>query len=94
MIAKQAARASVPRYAAALQNRNAIRREGLDRVVADEDDAHGALARQPPHERAQGGARRRVEHGRDLIEHEVARMHREDARERDALLLAAGKGRG
>ena len=94
LIDQQPAWSSIPHDAPAFQHRNAIHREGLDRVVADEHDAHGALRRETRDEGPQGGARCRVEHGGDLIEHEVARMHREDARERDALLLAAGKGRG
>ena len=74
-----------------MHDHHALCLHGLVHVVRDEDDRDAVFLVELAHNGHDLAPPLRVEHGGGLIEHHAARHHGDHARDRDALLLAAGQ---
>ena len=74
-----------------MHDHHALGLHGLVHVVGDQDDRDAVGLVQLAHDSHNLAPALRVEHGGRLVEHHAARHHGDHARDRDALLLAAGQ---
>ncbi len=74
-----------------IQDHDAVGVHRFAHEVCHRHDRDALLAVEPPRNRQHFGAAQRVEHRRGLVQHQHVGLHRQHARNADALLLPAGK---